>query len=197
MVPASMTVESVPALGTSIDLGHLHKTFEKTFCGELRASGYSAFANAKGCSVSFLTAPGQDIESLPIAEIPSSEAQLIFLGNLRDFSEEDMYLIDQKVKAAFNDAFMGTGLSLQDIRSVFSFGIARGAEMVLAEIVLPTADDGEDVSDDELALMHDAFEKAFCHQLANSGSANFANVHGCSFRFAHKPTAADTGMAVE
>jgi hypothetical protein len=26
---------------------------------------------------------------------------------------------------------------------------------------------------------HSSFEKAFCNKLANSGVANFANVHGC------------------
>ncbi|GAX09991.1 hypothetical protein FisN_11Lh016 [Fistulifera solaris] len=41
------------------------------------------------------------------------------------------------------------------------------------------------VSDEKLAFMHGAFEKALCQKLKNSGSANFANVHDCNFRFVH------------
>jgi hypothetical protein len=41
------------------------------------------------------------------------------------------------------------------------------------------------VSDEKLALLHGAFEKALCQKLKNSDSANFANVHDCGFRFVH------------
>jgi len=43
------------------------------------------------------------------------------------------------------------------------------------------------LKDSEVAYMHKAFEKAFCAKLQNSGVANFANVHGCSFRFVYNP----------
>jgi len=39
----------------------------------------------------------------------------------------------------------------------------------------------------ERAYMHKAFEKAFCAKLQNSGVANFANAHGCTFRFVYDP----------
>ena len=46
------------------------------------------------------------------------------------------------------------------------------------------------LSDSELAFMHEAFEKSFCTKLRNSGLANFANVHDCSFSFAQTPVGA-------
>jgi hypothetical protein len=42
-------------------------------------------------------------------------------------------------------------------------------------------------SDSELAFLHGAFEKAFCAKIQRSGSANFANVLDCSFRFVYNP----------
>jgi hypothetical protein len=39
----------------------------------------------------------------------------------------------------------------------------------------------------KLASLHEAFEKTFCNKLSMSGSANFANVHQCSFRFVDTP----------
>jgi len=38
-----------------------------------------------------------------------------------------------------------------------------------------------------MRAMESAFENALCHKLQNSGSANFANVHSCSFRFVSNP----------
>jgi hypothetical protein len=43
------------------------------------------------------------------------------------------------------------------------------------------------MSDSELAYLHGAFEKAFCAKIQRSGSANFANVSDCSFRFVYNP----------
>lgn len=45
------------------------------------------------------------------------------------------------------------------------------------------------IEDSKLAFMHEAFEKAFCSKLGNSGSANLANVNKCSFRFVYSPAA--------
>jgi DNA-binding protein YbaB len=44
------------------------------------------------------------------------------------------------------------------------------------------------LKDSQIAFMHEAFEKAFCTKLQNSGLANFANVHDCSFHFVSSPT---------
>ena len=44
-----------------------------------------------------------------------------------------------------------------------------------------------ELSDAKLAFLHTAFEKTFCAKLQKSGSANFANVSGCSFRFVFAP----------
>jgi hypothetical protein len=48
----------------------------------------------------------------------------------------------------------------------------------------------------ELAFLHETFEKAFCSKLQRSGSANFANVSDCSFRFIYDPVSfADISIA--
>jgi hypothetical protein len=51
------------------------------------------------------------------------------------------------------------------------------------------SDSGTDVvlKDSQIASMHQAFEKAFCIKLQNSGMVNFANIHDCSFRFVYNP----------
>ena len=51
------------------------------------------------------------------------------------------------------------------------------------------------VSEEKLAFMHGAFEKAVCQKLKNSGSANFANVHDCNFRFVHNEAGSKQEMA--
>ena len=45
------------------------------------------------------------------------------------------------------------------------------------------------LSDAKLAFLHKAFENTLCTKLQKSGSANFANVHDCSFRFVYAPVA--------
>ena len=52
----------------------------------------------------------------------------------------------------------------------------------------PPAEDAE-LSDAKLAFLQSAFEKTLCTKLQKSGSANFANVHNCSFRFVYAPVA--------
>jgi hypothetical protein len=46
------------------------------------------------------------------------------------------------------------------------------------------------LKDSQIALMHQAFEKAFCTKLQNSGLTNFVNIHDCSFRFVYNPVGA-------
>jgi hypothetical protein len=43
------------------------------------------------------------------------------------------------------------------------------------------------LKDSQIAFMHEAFEKFFCTKLQNSGLANFADVHDCSFHFVNSP----------
>jgi hypothetical protein len=51
-----------------------------------------------------------------------------------------------------------------------------------------------DLSDAKLAFLHTAFENTLCTKLQKSGSANFANVHDCSFRFVYAPVAETTSQ---
>ena len=50
------------------------------------------------------------------------------------------------------------------------------------------------LSDAKLGFLHKAFENTLCTKLQKSGSANFANVHDCIFRFVYAPVAETTSQ---
>jgi hypothetical protein len=143
------------------------------------------------------------------------EAQLMVHGTLHDFTKEDLALINKSVKSAYNDAFSLAGFAIGTFETVGEMDVpgvsewwapgpaicnfclvdnkafaAGGITKLLFTRVAPlcpSGDDHPDVDDTKLSFMHEAFEKAFCIKLQNSGSANFANVQDCTFRMLNSP----------
>jgi hypothetical protein len=132
------------------------------------------------------------------------------VGTLNDMTEHDFVLVDQ----AYNEAFVSTERSIQDVQSQAEIVIVtaltdpacnlcppdddaamqvENTSMVIA-VVVRSKEDGtaEDVNEGMMENMHTAFEKVFCYKMQNSGVANFANVHDCSFRFVSHPV--ESGM---
>jgi hypothetical protein len=200
-----------------LHLGDIHKKFEETFCGLLRASGSTNLASASQCSLSFLETPGHTA-SVPVESAYSSnngeaeEAQVVMHGTLHDLSEKDYAVIDTTIVAAYNEAFTKTGYATSSFKVVADIKMPNNddnalminaATMVSAQWWGPNFwpgcrwcpnDDAITLSnypilkDSDMAFMHQAFEKTFCSMLQNSGLANFANVNNCSFRFVNIPT---------
>jgi hypothetical protein len=220
-----------------LDLGDLHRKFEKKFCSDLRNSGSVNLANARDCSFSFLDMPGQPDQNMPIQASESfrsgekAEAQVMLHGTVQEFSEKDYELIDQSVVEAYEEAFFtSAGFSLNSVEIVADLDITVGwmpdcrfcppdddatmasaAKLVVAHVTpvgwtpdcrfCPPDDDAAVVkgslSDAQLGYLHEAFEKAFCHKLQNSGAVNFANVHDCSFRFVYSSTVSEEIASAE
>lgn len=70
---------------------------ELDICEELKATGMANFANAKGCSFSFLENVADEAET----------ARVVIKGALRNLSTEDAKIFEQSITAAYNDAYMG------------------------------------------------------------------------------------------
>jgi hypothetical protein len=140
------------------------------------------------------------------------EAQVMVHGALHDFTKEDLALINKSAKSAYNDAFSSTGFAIGSFETVREMDVpgvsqdppicelcpdddkafaAGGVTKLLVTRVAPLCpsdDNGSTVTDDvKLLFMHEAFEKAFCSKLQNSGTANFANVQDCTFRMVSSP----------
>ena len=75
-------------------IASLHATFEAAVCHTLQASGSVNFANANGCSVSYLT-----------KEQDSEEGQVLVQGTLRDMSAADMKIFKETLTATYKEAF--------------------------------------------------------------------------------------------
>jgi hypothetical protein len=198
-------------------LGDIHKKFEDDFCGLLRASGSANLASASQCSLSFLETPGHTA-SVPVESAYRSkdgeaeEAQVILHGTLHDLSEKDYAVIDTTIIAAYNEAFAKTGYAAGSFEVVADMKMPNNDAdaLMINTVTIVSAqwwgpnfwpgcrwcsnDDAIALTgspilkDSDIAFMHEAFEKAFCSKLQNSGLANFANVHNCSFRFVNSPT---------
>jgi hypothetical protein len=146
----------------------------------------------------------------------AEQAQVIMHGTLHDLSEKDYAVIDTTIVAAFNEAFADTGYAASSFEVVADINMPNNdadALMINAATIVSAKLDwkwwgpnfwpgcrwcsNDDaialtgspiLKDSDIAFMHEAFEKAFCSKLQNSGLANFANVNNCSFRFVNNPT---------
>jgi hypothetical protein len=203
-----------------IELGGTHQKFQETFCAMIRSSGSANLAKVNDCSFSFLEITGGNTDSVPIGSAVKQfcnndmkmEAQVMVHGALRDFTKEDLALINKSAKSAYNDAFSLAGFAIGSFETVREMDVpgvsqdppicelcpdddkafaAGGVTKLLVAHVAPLClsdDNGSSVTDNaKLAFMHKAFEKAFCSKLQNSGSANFANAQDCAFRMVSSP----------
>jgi hypothetical protein len=147
------------------------------------------------------------------------EAHITMMGLLHDFSNADRDLINQSILSAHSKVFSSTGYSLKsfnvvsdvdvpplagddykdsrDAGCIFLCTSNGDAAVTLISAIAVAANDSE-VANDHASFgqlyMHEAFEKSFCTKLQISGSANFANVHDCSFRFVGSPRFAQVAM---
>jgi hypothetical protein len=142
------------------------------------------------------------------------EGNVMMRGILHDFSYDDIALINKSVQEAYNDAFSTVGYSLGSFEAVNYLDVFAGcwwpgctsecrlcpndddmaslgeAKLIVAKMapLCPNDNVGPPaVNKAKLEFIHEAFEKALCAKLANSGSANFANVQGCSFSMVTDP----------
>jgi hypothetical protein len=192
----------------------IHKQFEDNFCGLLRVSSSANLVNARDCSLSFLDTPGES-DLVPSESAYAStngdatEAQVIIHGTLDDFTEKEFALINPSIESAYNEAYTKAGYTINDFEAKTVIDMPTGcrscsrgkdammlnaSKMIFARIQLGCQDCNPDDSsidvvlkDSQIALMHQAFERSFCTKLKNSGLANFANIHDCSFRFVYNP----------
>ena len=111
----------------STDDAAAHAAFEAGFCDKLRQSGRDNFANANGCTFSFLNSAGKATGSL-------NDIQVSLKGMLQDMSPEDVTIFDKSVEAAFNEAFKKADYTISGVRAVSELdvsdvaGFARASE---------------------------------------------------------------------
>ena len=111
----------------SADNPAAHAAFEAGFCDKLRQSGRDNFANANGCTFSFLNSAGKATGSL-------NDIQVSLKGMLQDMSPEDVTIFDKSVEAAFNEAFKKADYTISGVRAVSELdvsdvaGFARASE---------------------------------------------------------------------
>ena len=111
------------------------------------------------------------------------EALVMMEGALHDLSEQDTAVVEENVKAAYNDAFWAAGLSLDTFKALTAAEEATGdSTIVIGEFAQVCSNTYNGMDDAKLARMHAAFEKAICSKLQKSGLVNFANVENCAFR---------------
>jgi hypothetical protein len=165
----------------------------------------------------FLETPGHTA-SIPIESANRSndgkaeEAQVDMHGTFRDLSKKDYAVIDTTIVAAYNRAFAKTedaASSFEVVADIHMPNNDANALMINAATIVSAKWWGPNfwpgcrfcsnddaialtsssiIKDSDIAFMHEAFEKAFCSKLQNSGLVNFANVNNCSFRFVNSPT---------
>jgi hypothetical protein len=186
-----------------VNFEDIHKTFEDDFCWLLRVSGSANLANARDCSFSFLETPGKS-ELVPSESAYAStngdatEAQVIIHGTLHDFTKKEFSLINKSIILAYSEAYTNAGYTISEFEASNVIDMpetgcmmVNAAKMVFARIRPGSTPDDDNTAvvlkDSQIAFMHDAFEKAFCTKLQNSGLANFASAHDCSFRFVYSP----------
>ncbi|GKY90333.1 hypothetical protein MPSEU_000007300 [Mayamaea pseudoterrestris] len=186
--------------------GTLQEQLSAKFCEKLRDSGSKVLAHARDCSVSFL--------DMTVAD-KADHAQISLKGLLHDFSRDDADIFNQAVTAAYNDAFLSAGYNMHSIEAFANIDMApvtqcrrcnsddetsSSSTAVLAHVRSwqcnrCNSDDALNLATPkQLELMEVAFKKAFCTKLQNSGSANFANVHGCDFSFVYSAVGADANV---
>jgi len=167
-----------------VQVGEAHKNFEDAFCAKIRNSGSPNLASVLHCSFSYLETPGVS-EAAPHE---STEAQIIMRGTLHRLSESDLKIVDNIIMATYNDAFYEAGYSLTAFEAMADLEAMMNDSMIVAgRISAASSFNKADLTKFQIAYMHTAFEKAFCSQLQNSGSANLANVHDCAFHFVYSP----------
>lgn len=180
----------------------VHALFEEWLCKDLRASGQANFVAAHGCTVSFISKETRT----------NGEAEIIFKGLIRDVSKDDAELVEKAITEAYNDAF-GTAGAVFSVEFGTALDKVQGGECgrycppdddVNESVTLFVAklkggecgrycppDDDTALTDAKVGAMHTAFEKTLCNKLSSSGSANFANVHGCKVGYINS---ADKGV---
>ena len=205
-------VDAVTVFKNTQELKAFHSSFESELCALLRQSDSVNFAHAHGCSFSFLDMLCQPHASLPIQGKVNkkTETQVVLCGTLHEFPRATWLLLIRVACASvgyglgsFNsvaDIDMPTHLARPDCRPCPNdddgMAVVGEAKLLVARVtpitqpdcrLCPNDDDAlaAAVSEEKLAFMHGAFEKAVYQKLKNSGSANFANVHDCNLRFVH------------
>lgn len=167
-------------------------TDDLDICAELTASGSANFANVKGCSFTYLEADADE----------SKNARVVIKGALRNLSTEDAKIFEESITAAYNDAYLG--MSSVEFKTVTDAPLSKLGGCRFCPPDDDTTEAGHVIiastnksiegcrfcppDDDAMhkdAKFHTAFEKSLCTKLASSGSANFANVHGCSVSYVH------------
>jgi hypothetical protein len=182
------------------------------FCSKLQNSGSELLAHSRDCSISFLD----------MSAGKANQAQVTLKGLLHDFTQEDTDIFNQAVTAAYNDAFSSAGHTIGSIEAVADIDMvavtqcryckpdddmlaaaaSTSSTVILAHVGVGQCryckpdDDSYDVERSAHDLMEAAFHKTVCVKLQNSGSANFANVHGCDFSFVYSAVGAEAKALV-
>lgn len=195
-----------PPAVMAVQIRDMHVDFEQKLCEKIQSSGLANFANAKDCSFSLLEKPGAITSRVPVENAYDSlngqttKSQVSMIGLLRAPSEDEFKLIETTIVETHNDAFSHTGYTLGAFDAVSSLAVGTkwwvpdcdkcnmdDAVTLIFSNVSPLSDEDDSRVGKmkDLAYTHESFEKAACSKLANSGIANFANVHDCKFRFVY------------
>jgi hypothetical protein len=186
-------------------LSSLQDELNAKFCSKLQSSGSKVLAHSRDCSVAFLD----------MSAGKADQAQVTLKGLLHDFTEEDTAIFNEAVAAAYNDAFLSAGHSIGSVQAVADVDMVSvsqcryckpdddmltaptSSKVILAHVGVGQCryckpdDDSYDVERSQHDLMEAAFKKTVCVKLQSSGSANFANVHGCDFSFVYSAVGAE------
>jgi hypothetical protein len=197
----------------NVEFGLVHKKFEKKFCSMLRSSPSNNLKHAHDCSFSFLATTAKAGYDVACDNEQPVEVQVTMDGTLHDFSQDDITLINRSAMEAYDEAFLSADYALGNFEVVASVKKGKperpgsrlechilecdddnmaslGETKLIAAKIAPLCPIEGAAPPDKaklLEFLHEAFEKALCAKLANSGSAQFANVKNCSFRVVTDP----------